>query len=98
MKTNKKYQKTIDNSFHWKHFEGVMILLNVRWYCSYGLSYRNLVEMMGERGLILAHTTIMRWVHEYGPEIDKRIRPHMKITNMSWRVDKAELIIYERSE
>ena len=66
-----------------------MILLNVRWYCSYGLSYRNLVEMMGERGLILAHTTIMRWVHEYGPEIDKRIRPHMKITNMSWRVDET---------
>jgi transposase, IS6 family len=48
------------NPFRWKHFEGEIILLNVRWYCSYGLSYRNFVKMMEERGLDLVHTTIMK--------------------------------------
>ena len=81
--------KSTENPFHWKHYEGEIILLNVRWYCSYGLSYRNLVEMMEERGLDLAHTTIMRWVHEYAPQIDKKIRPYLKRTCDSWRVDET---------
>ena len=71
MQTNKKPK---ENPFLWKHYEGEILLLKVRWYCSYRLSYRNLVEMMEERGLNLAHTTIMRWVHEYAPQIDKKIR------------------------
>ena len=78
-----------EKPFHWKHYEGEIILLNVRWYCSYGLSYRNLVEMMAERGLDLVHTTIMRWVHEYAPQLDKKIRPYMKRTCDSWRVDET---------
>ena len=45
--------------------------------------------MMEERGLSLAHTTIMRWVHQYGPELDKRVRRHLKSTNDSWRVDET---------
>jgi transposase-like protein len=44
---------------------------------------------MEEHGLSLAHTTIMRWVHQYGPELDKRIRRHLKQTNDSWRVDET---------
>jgi transposase-like protein len=81
--------KSPEKPFHWKHYEGEIILLNVRWYCSYGLSYRNLVEMMAERGLDLVHTTIMRWVHEYAPQLDKKIRPYMKRTCDSWRVDET---------
>ncbi|GAA3314537.1 hypothetical protein GCM10020331_007290 [Ectobacillus funiculus] len=50
---------------------------------------RNLVEMMEERGLSMAHTTIMRWVHQYGPELDERVRPHLNLTNDSWRVDET---------
>ena len=84
--------KSPEKPFHWKHYEGEIILLNVRWYCSYGLSYRNLVEMMTERGLDMVHTTIMRWVHEYDPQLDKKIRPYMKRTCDSWRVDMVELI------
>ena len=45
--------------------------------------------MMEKRGLYLAHTTIMRWVHQYGPELDQRIRRHLKQTDDSWRVDKT---------
>lgn len=75
--------------FKWRHFQGEIILLNVRWYLSYPLSYRNLEEMMLERGLEVDHTTICRWVHTYSPEIDKRTRRYLKPTNDSWRVDET---------
>ncbi|PDY09447.1 IS6 family transposase, partial [Bacillus cereus] len=66
-----------------------MILLTVRWYLRYNLSFRDLVEMMEERGLSMSHTTIMRWVHQYGPELDKRIRRYLKQINDSWRADET---------
>ncbi|MBJ8009586.1 MULTISPECIES: IS6 family transposase [Bacillus cereus group] len=75
--------------FKWKHYQPDIILLTVRWYLRYNLSFRDLVEMMKERGLSISHTTIMRWVHQYGPELDKRIRRHLKQTNDSWRVDET---------
>ncbi|PFK23287.1 IS6 family transposase, partial [Bacillus cereus] len=53
----------------------------------------DLVEMMEERGLSLAHTTIMRWVHQYGPTLNERIRKHLKVTNDSWRVDETYIKI-----
>ncbi|RAS77555.1 IS6 family transposase [Priestia endophytica] len=77
------------NLFKWRHYQSDMILQTVRWYLRYNLSFRDLVEMMEERGLSIAHTTIMRWVHQYGPELDKRIRGHLKQTNDSWRVDET---------
>ncbi|CAI8983157.1 transposase [Bacillus sp. IT-79MI2] len=78
-----------ENLFKWKHYQPDIILLTVRWYLRYNLSFRNLVEMMEERGLSIAHTTIMRWVHQYGPELDERVRRHLKTTNDSWRVDET---------
>jgi transposase, IS6 family len=81
------------NLFKWKHYQSEIILLTVRWYLRYSLSYRNLVEMMEERGLCMAHTTIMRWVHQYSPEIEKRIRRHLKRTNDSWKVDETYIKI-----
>ncbi|MED0993354.1 IS6 family transposase [Bacillus nitratireducens] len=78
-----------ENLFKWKHYQPDIILLTVRWYLRYNLSFRDLVEMMEERGLSLAHTTIMRWVHQYGSEFDKKIRRHLKQTNDSWRVDET---------
>ncbi|PGY11977.1 IS6 family transposase [Bacillus cereus] len=78
-----------ENLFKWKHYQPDIILLTVRWYLRYNLSFRDLVEMMEERGLSITHTTIMRWVHQYGPELDERVRRHLKITNDSWRVDET---------
>ncbi len=83
----------VSNSFKWKHYEGEIILLNVRWYLKYPLSYRNLKEMMIERGIQVDHSTIMRWVHQYSPEIEKKIRRHLKLTNDSWRVDETYIKI-----
>ena len=81
------------NPFKWKHFVGEIILLNVRWYLKYPLSYRNLKEMMAERGVEVDHTTIMRWVHQYSPEIEKKVRRHLRPTNDSWRVDETYIKI-----
>jgi len=75
--------------FKWRHFQKEIILLNVRWYLRYPLSYRDLSEMMSERGLSVDHSTICRWVHTYSPEIDKRTRRFLKPTNDSWRVDET---------
>jgi transposase-like protein len=55
----------------------------------YSLSYRDLEEMMRERGLSVDHTTIYRWVQAYAPELEKRIRPHLRLTNDSYRVDET---------
>jgi transposase, IS6 family len=77
------------NSFKWKHYAGEIILLNVRWYLKYALSYRNLKEMMAEREIQVDHSTVMRWVHRYLPEIEKKIRKHLRPTNDSWRVDET---------
>ncbi|PHA47145.1 IS6 family transposase, partial [Bacillus pseudomycoides] len=78
-----------EDLFKWKHYHPELILLTVRWYLRYNLSFRNLVEMMEERGLSIAHTTIMRWVHQYGSQLEEKIRHHLKSTNDSWRVDET---------
>ena len=75
--------------FKWRHFLPEIILLNVRWYLRYPLSYRNLEEMMLERGLSVAHTTIYRWVVAYAPQINKRCRKYLRPTNDSWKVDET---------
>ncbi|HZA23362.1 MAG TPA: IS6 family transposase [Dehalococcoidia bacterium] len=61
----------------------------MRWYLRYCLSYRDLEEIMTERGLGIDHTTIYRWVQRYAPELEKRCKPHLKRTNGSWRVDET---------
>jgi IS6 family transposase len=77
--------------FKWRHFEAEVILLCVRWYLRYALSYRDLEEMMAERGLHIDHTTIYRWVQHFAPELDRRCRPHLKATTDSWRVDETSV-------
>nr|WP_265335327.1 hypothetical protein [Paraburkholderia franconis] len=54
--------KSLDELFGGRHFDREIIVLCVRWYLRYKLSLRDLVEMMAERGLSLAYTTILRWV------------------------------------
>jgi len=77
------------NAFKWKHFVGEIIPQTVRRYLKYPLNYKNLKKMMAERGIQVDHSTIMRWVHPYSPEIEKRVRRHFRPTNDSWRVDET---------
>jgi len=81
------------NPFKWRHFQAEIIILCVRWYLRYSLSYRDLEEIMQERGLSVDHTTISRWVQKYAPELEKRCRPHLKTCNDSWRVDETSIKI-----
>src|ERR671932_1633975 len=80
---------TTDSLFKWHHFLPEIILLNVRWYCRYSLSYRDLEEMMRERGLSVDYTSVWRWVQRYAPEINKRMRPHLKMSGTSYRLDET---------
>jgi transposase-like protein len=79
----------MNNPFKWKHYQAEIILTCVRWYLRYALSYREVAEMMGERGLSVVYTTVFRWVQQYALEINKRSRPHVKKSNNSWRVDET---------
>ncbi|MBA3714999.1 MAG: IS6 family transposase [Pyrinomonadaceae bacterium] len=75
--------------FKWRHFEPELILLYVRWCLRHQLSYRDVEEMMEERGLSVDHSTIFRWVQKYAPEINKHIRPHLKLAGASYRIDET---------
>ncbi|MCZ7859139.1 IS6 family transposase [Agrobacterium salinitolerans] len=78
------------SNFKWRHFQGEVILWAVRWYCRYGVSYRDLEQMMGERGVPVDHSTIYRWVQKYAPEIEKRLRWHWRRPqSTSWRVEET---------
>ena len=74
--------------FQGRHFRDEIIVLCVRWYLEYPLSYRNLEEMAG-RGLTIDHSTIARWVLRYAPVLNQRIRSEMRHPNRSWRVDET---------
>ena len=81
--------KDIDGLFNGCHFDREVIVLCVRWYLRYKLSFRDLAEMMAERGLSLAHTTIMRWVRRFTPEFVKRWNRLAMTAGQSWRVDET---------
>jgi transposase, IS6 family len=67
----------------------VIIILSVRWYLRYSLSYRDLEEIMAERGLDVDHVTIWRWVQHYAPLSNQRLRRELRRPNGSWRVDET---------
>jgi IS6 family transposase len=76
--------------FKWRQTEPQLILCAVRWYLRYSLSLRDVEELLQERCLeVVDHTTVWRWVQRYAPELDQRLRRHLKPTNKSWRVDET---------
>ena len=75
--------------FRGRHFEDQIIILCVRWYLRYSLSYRDLEELMVERMLPVDHTTVWRWVQHYAPMLNQRIRRELRRPNRSWRVDET---------
>jgi transposase-like protein len=85
------------NDFKGRHFEGAIMLWAVRWYCKYGVSYRELAEMLEERGIAIDHTTIYRWTQHYAPLIEKRLRWYWRRpASRSWRVDETCLRVRGR--
>jgi transposase-like protein len=79
--------------FKWRHFQADIIVCAVRWYVRYVLSYRDVEELLRERGVWVDHTTVFRWVQRYAPELEQRCRPLLKATNDSYRVDETSIKI-----
>jgi transposase-like protein len=77
------------NPFKGRQFTAETILWAVRWYLQFPISYRDLEPMFADRGVQVNHTTLFRWIQAYAPELDKRLRPHLRRTNGSWRVDET---------
>jgi putative transposase len=75
--------------FKGSHFEKEIILWGVRWYVAYPISYRQLEEMMQERGVAVDHSTLNRWVIKYAPECEKQFRRRQRPVGKSWRMDET---------
>ncbi len=75
--------------FKGSHFERDVILWCVRWYVAYPISYRQLEEMMEERGVEVDHSTLNRWVVKYVPLLDQQFRPRKRPVGSSWRMDET---------
>ena len=82
--------------FKGRHFDHEVIVLCVRWYLSFKLSSRDLVQMMSERGIALAHTTILRWVQRYVPQFAKRWSQYARAVGGSWRCDETYIKVKGR--
>jgi transposase-like protein len=71
----------------WRQSPPALILYAVRWYLRYSLSRRDVEELLTKHGLEADHTKIQHWVQRYAPELEQRLRAHLKPTNKSWSVD-----------
>ena len=81
-------------NFAGKQFPKDIILMSVRWYVAYPLSYRDIEELMAERNINVDHLTLNRWVVEYAPKLENAFRKrHKKQVNGSWRMDETYLKI-----
>jgi transposase-like protein len=75
--------------FRHRHFSDDVIILAVRWYLRFSLSYRDLEELLRERGVAVDHTTLWRWIQRYAPEFERRLRSHLANTGQRWHVDET---------
>jgi len=82
-----------DPIYRGRRFSAETIETCVRWYITYRLSYRDLVAMMAEQGIVVSHTTIMRWVLRYVPEYERRWSRFARSPGSSWRMDETAVAV-----
>jgi len=82
-----------DPIYSGRRFSAETIETCVRWYITYRLSYRDLVAMMAEQGIVVSHTTIMRWVLRYVPEYERRFARFARSPGTSWRMDETAVSV-----
>jgi len=75
--------------FKGSHFEREVILWGIRWYVAYPISYRQLEEMLEERGVEVDHSTLNHWVVKYIPLLDQQFRARKRPVGASWRLDET---------
>jgi hypothetical protein len=88
--------KTTATLFKWRHFEPAVITCAVGWYLRFALSYRNVEELLTERGLPADHTTVWRWTQPYGPEVHRRLNGELKRKSSTWHMDETFVRIARR--
>jgi putative transposase len=76
-------------NFKGAHFPPDIILMGVRWYLAYPLSYRHVEELMEERGVPVDHATIQRWVVKYSPQLEEAFHRRKRSVGISWRMDET---------
>ena len=77
------------SAFAGYRFPPEVITLAVRWYLRFGLSYRDVEELLAERGIEVDHVTIYRWVHRFAPEFAEAARARRHIVGDRWHVDET---------
>ena len=77
------------NPFRGFRFPAEVILWAVRWYLRFAVSFRDLEEMLAERGVQVDHVSLHRWVQRFAPEIERRVRPHLRSPGRTWHVDET---------
>jgi len=85
-------------SFKEAHFPQEIILMGVRWYVAYPLSYRHVEELMQERGVQVDHATIQRWVVKYSPLLEAAFHRRKRSVWLSWRMDETYIKVKVRRE
>jgi transposase-like protein len=80
-------------SFKGAHFPTDIILMGVRWYVAYPLSYRHVEELMEERGVPVDHATLQRWVVKYSPQLEEAFHRRKRAVWVSWRMDETYIKI-----
>lgn len=76
-------------NFKGSHFPEDVILMSMRWYLAYPLSYRHVEELLAERGLSVDHATVNRWVVKHSPTLESKFRNGKKEVGKSWRMDET---------
>jgi len=76
-------------SFKGRHFTSEAILWALRWYLAFPISYRDLAAMLADRGVVVDHTTLFRWVQAYAEALEQPVRKHLRPCTGSWRVDET---------
>ncbi len=75
--------------FSGRHYPKDIMLCAVRWYLAYSLSYRDVEEILSERGVAPDHSTIQRWVVKYAPQLEAEFRKRKKQVGKSWQMDET---------
>jgi transposase, IS6 family len=78
---------TTARAFRGFRFPAEVILWAVRWYLQFPISYRDLERMLADRGVAVDHTTMYRWVQRFAPELERRLRSHLRPCRGPWHVD-----------
>ena len=79
--------------FKWRHFEADIILLCVRWYLRYALSYRDVEDLLAERGLDVSYESVRRWVWKFGPLFARELRRRRHRPTSRWHLDEMAVLI-----